>query len=273
MAFKQFSTTSQRIGITERGDASRDFSWLDKLDRVGGVVLITKALTDKFCDTVLALEHEQPGHVIVHATCTGWGATQLEPGLPFSPIAQTRKLAELIDAGFPQERTVLRIDPIIPPSGFWDEDGILKPAGVLIDYQSRCLTHGIDFSKQRVRVSLIDDYPHVKARMRKLGLPTFYPGNRKNPTQAEADTVAAWLTAWHHETGVVFETCAEPLLHGDGIVATGCIGQRELDLLGLHYDNKQTGFQRNACLCLGCKTELLENRRRCPNGCLYCYWR
>lgn len=262
MAFKQFSTTSQRIGITERGDASRDFSWLDKLDRVGGVVLITKALTDKFCDTVLALEHEQPGHVIVHATCTGWGGSALEPRVP-RYRDQLGRLSKLIADGFPAERCVLRIDPIIPTSAGLDA------VRHVLDYAAG----DPNLAHLRVRISVLDEYKHVKERLTAKGYSPFYPNGAFQASPEQFDAVRRMLEQVHAEYGFRFETCAEPLLHGDGIVATGCIGQRELDLLGLHYDNKQTGFQRNACLCLGCKTELLENRRRCPNGCLYCYWR
>lgn len=37
-----------RIGITERGDASIDYSWVDKVSNIDGAILITKNLTDKF---------------------------------------------------------------------------------------------------------------------------------------------------------------------------------------------------------------------------------
>lgn len=42
-----------KIGITERGDAGRDFSWESKLSSVAGAVLITKNITDAFIDKVI----------------------------------------------------------------------------------------------------------------------------------------------------------------------------------------------------------------------------
>ena len=36
-----------RIGITERGDPSIDYSWKDKIGNMDGTIIITKNLTDK----------------------------------------------------------------------------------------------------------------------------------------------------------------------------------------------------------------------------------
>lgn len=36
-----------KIGVTERGDPSIDFTWTKKLDKMDGAILITKNLTDK----------------------------------------------------------------------------------------------------------------------------------------------------------------------------------------------------------------------------------
>ena len=53
----------------------------------------------------------------------------------------------------------------------------------------------------------------------------------------------------------------------------GCISKRDFDILGIPFDNPEGGFQRKGCLCVAGKTELLNNKKRCPSGCLYCYWR
>ena len=62
-------------------------------------------------------------------------------------------LKDLIDRGFPAENCVLRIDPIFP-----SEKGIERVENVL-DYFATLKT-GVD----RVRVSIVDEYKHVKFR-------------------------------------------------------------------------------------------------------------
>ena len=64
-----------KIGITERGDASIDYGWEEKLDMVDGAVLITKNITDYFISRILPLKEK----VILHATITGFGGSILEP--------------------------------------------------------------------------------------------------------------------------------------------------------------------------------------------------
>lgn len=64
-----------------------------------------------------------------------------------------------------------------------------------------------------------------------------------------------------------FESCAENI--GERI---GCISKRDFDILSLPFDNVTGGFQRKGCLCVAGKTELLNNKKRCPSGCIYCYW-
>lgn len=99
------------IGITERGDASLDFTWMDKMDRVAAAILITKNLNDRFIESVLPFKDK----VIVHATVTGMGGTVIEPRVPETEWSHAQVL-KLIDAGFPVQQIVLRVDPIIPTS-------------------------------------------------------------------------------------------------------------------------------------------------------------
>lgn len=83
-----------RIGITERGDASIDYSWVQKLDNVDGAILITKNVTDRFIEAVL----QNYNKVIVHATTTGYGGTILEPNV--MPVEKTmNQLEKLIIMG------------------------------------------------------------------------------------------------------------------------------------------------------------------------------
>lgn len=44
-----------KIGVTERGDPSIDFTWTKKLDKMDGCILITKNLTDKVIEQELLI--------------------------------------------------------------------------------------------------------------------------------------------------------------------------------------------------------------------------
>lgn len=240
-----------KIGITEAGDAAIDYSWLHKLDACNGVILITKNLADKLISEII--KHQEK--IILHATCTGMGGTPIEPNVPIytKQLAQVQKL---IDAGFPVERITIRIDPIVPT-----EKG-LKTAQKVIDASPI----------KRFRVSALDTYPHVRERFVAAGVPLPY-GNSFQPSAYQFAAMREWLASQNPE--YVFETCAEPLLKdAPNVRASGCISHVDLEKFGIHdYDNFVKGRQRRDCLCLSCKTELLNNRHRCPHGCLYCYWK
>ena len=68
-----------KFGITEAGDAGLDFSWADKL--LDGNIIITKHLTTKNTQ-LLKLLIENQDKIILHATCTGFGGTKMEPNVP-----------------------------------------------------------------------------------------------------------------------------------------------------------------------------------------------
>ena len=82
------------IGITERGDAALNMSWTKKLHTVDGIIAITKNLTDEFIEKTVHL-HKQNERIIVHATCTGWGGSYLEPNVP-RPETQIHNIKQLI---------------------------------------------------------------------------------------------------------------------------------------------------------------------------------
>lgn len=76
-----------------------------------------------------------------------------------------------------------------------------------------------------------------------------------------------------------FYTCAEPELAKYGkygqIIECGCISEQDLKILELNIPDKiSVNMQnRNGCLCLSCKTELLTEKVQCPHKCIYCYWK
>ena len=243
-----------RIGITECGDPSLDFSWVNKVNTVDGVILITKNLTDIVIDKV----KPHLDKFIFHVSCTGFGGSVLEPNIPKYEL-QLKQAQKLIKLGVGLNKIVIRVDPIIPT-----EKG-LKTARTVIET-------AISMGFIRFRVSLLDAYPHVRARFIEIGIPTPY-GNYFNPSHnmvRNANKMFAELKKLY--PNIIIESCAEKDLIETEIL--GCVSKKDFELLGLSIDYCDTaGYQRKNCLCCSAKTELLEKKERCPYNCLYCYWR
>ena len=243
-----------RIGITERGDPSIDFSWVKKMDKMDGVILITKNLTDK------VIEEATPylDKMIFHVTCTGYGQTVLEPNIP-EVEKQLQQAQKLLSAGVPVERVVIRIDPIIPTvKGLKRAQGVFEKAAQL--------------GFVRFRVSLMDAYAHVGERFRENGLNHPYGGAFTAPRDMikNADELFAKVKELYPK--ITIESCAEGLL--TNTLRTGCVSHKDFSLLGLSMDNvDDAGYQRKGCLCCSAKTELLAEKKQCPYKCLYCYWK
>lgn len=262
-----------KIGITERGDAGIDLSWFDKLSAVDGAIIITKHITEKFKDCLL--NASKP--VVFHCGVTGWGGTWLEPGNP-DYKTQLENLRDLVDRGFPVDNVVLRIDPIIPAA-----EGLQHVRNVL-DY---VLSEKIPV--YRCRMSVYDEYAHSARRLvdaghepiyndvsllRTFTKPSYANGFRFYAPYTMMDAVARTLSEYPFK----FETCAEDKLaerYPDKFIVTGCVGKYDLQLMGLPIPDyaSENPQNRKGCHCLVGKTELLSRRGRCPNGCLYCYWK
>lgn len=153
-----------KIGITEYGDAGVDFRWEQKLAGLNGIVLITKNLNDAFIQKVM--KHNENYPIIVHCTCTGWGGSVMEPNVP-DYKTQLNQLRKLIQTGFPAERVVLRVDPIFPT-----ETGIQRVMEMFAYYH----TLNLPEDKIRYRMSIVDEYTHVRERYKKLGFAPIYNG-------------------------------------------------------------------------------------------------
>lgn len=248
-----------KIGITERGDAGIDFRWVENMYLVDGAILITKNLTGEFKSKVLMCEKP----VIVHCTCTGWGGTELEPNVP-DYQTQLDSLKDLIQRGFPANRCVLRIDPIFP-----SESGLNRVREVLQYFIS--LNTGIT----RIRISLVDEYKHVKERYKEHGWNPLY-GNDFGPSEQQIQVTADIL---NQKTPFVYEICAENRLAKKLTCseAIGCVSPKDLRIMGIHcsdtLDLDINPQGRSGCHCLSCKTELLTNRRQCSHQCVYCFWK
>lgn len=244
-----------RIGVTERGDPSLDWTWIDKMDQVDAAILITKNLSDEL------IQKAKPyfGKLKFHITCTGYGGTCVEPHIPnmLHQLSQTKKLVE---EGMPKERIIIRVDPIIPTSL-----GIRRAATVIYTFAKAGF--------RKFRVSLIDMYPHVRERFRKADLPLPF-GEKFAPSAeqlAETDRCLAEIRRKYPD--IVFESCAEPGLRE--AEAVGCITAADANDfgLGLEANIHDAGYQRKYCLCCSAKTELLSQKSQCPYKCLYCYWK
>lgn len=246
-----------KIGFTERGDAGLDFAWLEKLKTVDGAVLITKFCNDMFIKKVT--EAYDAGYpFIVHGTCTGWGNTVIEPNVPVY-TEQIDQMVKLVQAGFPKERLVLRIDPIVP-----NPEGLQRVQNVISYMDTKTELEDI-----RIRISVLDEYKHVKQRFLDLGLQPVYSSfyASKEQMQSVIDCLKP--------TGHVFECCAEPFLKESCFIHQGCLSEEDLKRMGLIipkdlFTNPQ---QRHGCMCLSCKKELLTEKKRCPYQCSYCYWK
>lgn len=247
-----------KIGITERGDAGLDFAWRERIWTMtnGKAILITKRLSDKFINAVLE-ETQKGARIIIHCTCTGLGGSAIEPNVP-RPELQLRQLKKLVDAGFPVSNLILRVDPIIP--------GYVGYAQAVLN---TALKLGL-LPAISVKVSIMDCYKHVAARFQQAGISLSMSGFK--PTWEQINEVNTMLRDYK-ALGIRFTTCAENAL--TEATPAGCVGERECQLLGIALPNNGVNPQgRGECLCLcGVKTELLENKKRCGHGCLYCYWR
>lgn len=273
-----------RIGVTERGDAACDLSWYEKClesVRTGylkGAVIITKRATDEVMERMSKL-HAQGFPVILHATTTGWGGTPLEPGV-WDYRTNLENLADWTrHGGFPANRATLRIDPVFPT-----EKGVERACDV-IRY-----AHGLGLPQNgcRLRMSILDEYTHVKNRFLAAGYApvygtSFYPP--RDMAGYAAREICRCMDGLQSETPnralPPIETCAEDLLRSlpvdwrNWFVPMGCVSEKDLETMGLPIpeSRRENPQGRKGCHCLCGKTELLTKRHPCPHKCMYCYWR
>lgn len=249
------------IGITEAGDAGVNLAWEKKLGTVDGAILITKNVSPEFRAAVMR-NYEK---VIVHATVTGFGGSILELGVP-RPSESLAKVTALMYAGFPQEKIVIRVDPIIPTE---------KGLNTALETIESFMEEGFG----RFRISVIDMYPHVRNRFLNAKLPLPYGGQMfASKEQFEAvdamltEACAFWMNDGRRMKDLRIESCAEPWLTVP--IPCGCISAYDLEILGLNPSEADTaGRQRQHCMCYSGKKELLADRHPCRHNCLYCYWK
>lgn len=239
------------VGITENCDPAYYMELFDNLYDANIIItknLITEELIEKL------IEHKDK--IILHVTCTGMGHTLVEPCTASKETVHVY-FKKLIDAGFPIEQTVLRIDPCIPT-----EKGI-KTAISVIELFS-------DTGIKRVRFSSLDMYNHVKNRFIEERIPIPY-----KTFHASDDDIMKLYHALKEVTdkyGMTLECCAEPLVD-----SVSCLSQKDIDILGLSDKITLVGNigQRKNCNCPKNKTSLVKGikPKQCPNKCAYCFWK
>jgi len=236
-----------KIGITERGDAGLDLGWMKKLDKVDGAILISKHPA-KLLEALGELSVPELDKIIVHCTITGYGNAPIEPNVPH-PAQALMAYKNLLQM-FGPERTVLRIDPIIPSDrGTIIASSILHHAG------------------GRVRISFLDAYVHVRFRFRAAGMgaATAWEGLHAPLDQRMKSFCTLQAATTHH-----IEVCGEP-----GFLCEGCVSLLDFKALKLNapLSDVWKKAQRPECACATVeKTELLTRKKQCLSRCLYCYW-
>ncbi|MBV5347817.1 DUF1848 family protein [bacterium] len=234
------------VGVTERGDAGLNLhEWIAAANKwdIEFTVAITKA-------PHILLENIDilPKNLIIHATITGWGGTDLEPNVR-NCMQELEAYTQLVKLLGP-ERVVLRVDPIIPTA-----EGV-QGALTLIN----------NFCKGRLRVSILDYFMHVEDRLvaTKNPLATvltpLYNTNTFLKKELRGEILKLFPTA---------EICGEL-----GFPSVGCISIKDYNVLVLRPPEKiKKAKQRPSCSCLAEKRELLTHKGQCDHKCLYCYWR
>jgi len=227
-------TTDNLIGITERGDPAFDLNWIPWVSKGRPAIIISKNPV-AICKYLAQMNDI---NVIVHVTITGYGGTDLEPGVIKSEAAFDGYLRLIGLLG--HNRVVLRVDPIIPTAaGHWVAEQLIKQA----------IT--------RVRISFLDMYDHVRERFIREDMDVLKYGFH------------APLVLRHKiwsELGRP-EICGEP-----DLPSTGCISDLDCQILGVSPIDILFK-QRTTCACKGNKRELLSSQKQCKHGCLYCYWK
>lgn len=256
---------TKKIGITETYDPCFVPDWETKL--LDANIVISKELNDEMIEKLLVTQDR----VIFHHTVTGQGGTVLEPNVK-TPEHEFEQYRKLLERGFPYTHYVLRLDPII----LWSketQDNVIKVLELwkTVAAESR--------NSIRCRISIVDLYPHVKARLDAAGVNVFYDSFTAPDAvfKRVEKLLTPYATSLNHP-GFFFECCAENKLNSSIFNPCGCASYKDLDLLGFpntsrrDYGAPETK-QRGDCMCLAKKQILGVKPGRCPHGCLYCFWK
>jgi len=251
------------IGITEAGDPSICLEWVDKINTVDGIILITKS-PGSFINSSLEDEIEKiKNRLIIHCTITGYGKTVLEPNVSPYNIS-VMMMVELIKRGY---NVVLRIDPIVPTvKGF-------ERMKAVIAYTKSLLGTLKDL---RIKWSIIDNYKHLKDRGITLPWSSFNcPSESSDETLwVGSNKIIAYFNHLQEIEGCIIETCAESYNNIPQHWKVGCVSTTDLAIMKLPIlEEYGKSNQRKACNCINEKIELLDKKEQCAYECKYCYWK
>jgi len=223
------------------------------------LLIITKDVGECYPIYEYCVNKEVP--FLLHATITGFGGTKFESGV--KPYYQSLlELKTLIDKGILLgNRVILRVDPLCLHSDFYEIIEIVKESKKL----------GIT----KVRVSILDYYPHVRTRLKEQSLP--YCSN----FSLDKDTIESLIKDIYSITvlkGLTLYLCAEQVPDGlrwdKRVSIRGCASIEEWKELGIDIKPRTRSLQRKSCTCDAQKNDLLSGvKKGCDHRCLYCYWK
>jgi DNA repair photolyase len=242
-----------KIGITEMNDPALDDRWRRWVNKGEPAILITKNIK-KLCTENIGLLNQ---NIIIHATCTGYGGTVFEPGVP-----APQEILDFLATIKKKENIVIRIDPIIP-------------LNALVSQSKKIYNACKDLGYERFRISILDMYVHTWKRMTKVlnhitlhDLEQVYdPPHSVTGTELSKPHAQYALRKKIIDYFPGSEVCGEP-----GFPCDGCISFKDLKLLKIHSNRVPKGENRPFCSCLGVKKELLMGgNEACQHACIYCY--
>jgi len=246
------------IGITETYDPCFVPDWETRL--LESNIIISKELSDEMIEKLLVTQDR----VIFHHTVTGMGGSELEPNV--KPVMQEfEQFMKLISSGFDISHYVLRLDPMMP----FSPEHMIRIRCVLSIWADYLKKHN---EKIRCRVSVVDLYPHAKARI-----------ESKLDLKLPWDTFTAPKMVFEHLENVLagytdtfnFECCAEQQFTSDFIEHCGCASLKDIEILNKNTDEygQPKKKQREDCMCIAKKQILGVKPGRCAHQCLYCFWK
>lgn len=228
------------------------------------LLLITKNLPE--CLEILGTAEELEIPIQVHCTITGLGNTPIEPHIPFPDYVLEQSIEVIRKYKIAPEAVTVRVDPLIPE---------------LLDKQMNVIPHILEtFANVGVkdcRISIVDYYPHVRARFDKLGVE--HP-NRFQPLDSAKDLAINKMFHLTCKFNMNLHLCAELVPQSlksstnIDIDTEGCASAASWKRLGIAKLKPATRKQRRECTCDLEKVDLLAGLSKgCKQGCAYCYWR
>ncbi|MDD8025141.1 MAG: DUF1848 domain-containing protein [Acidobacteriota bacterium] len=181
----------------------------------------------------------------------------LEPGAPNpeTVISGFRRLADRIGAA----KVVWRYDPIL-----------IAPALGPDFHRERFerLAAALAGATERVVISLYDEYPFTRARLRRLEAAGLSP---IEPSLEAAGALIRFLAAAAEAKGMTMVSCAEKLdLRPFGVRPGRCIDPVLIQkLFGIEVPRRKDPGQRPLCGCAPSRD--IGAYDTCGRGCLYCY--